>query len=190
MFFKDLKIILASGSPRRRHLLKEMHVKFDVMAAGIEELHPEGLPIALIPEYLAKEKAKAVKEKIAGKHTIIGADTVVLLNGEIIEKAAGKKEAKQMLRRLSGQVHTVISGVCILHNDLEISFSETTDVYFKTLTDEMIDYYVKHFEPFDKAGSYAIQEWIGLVGISKIEGSYFNVMGLPADRLYDELVKL
>lgn len=169
-------IILASGSPRRRDLLAGAGYTFSVQAPDVDETPPPGMRVEEVPEHLARKKAAAISGRDA---TIIAADTVVLLGGEILGKPTDAEDAVQMLRRLAGRTHTVVSGVCIRRGEALESFSVSTDVVFRPLADEQIRYYVENFKPFDKAGSYAIQEWIGFIGIEGIRGDYYNVMGLP-----------
>ena len=183
-------LILASASPRRISLLKELNLTFDCIPLDVEEVFPCGLEDHEVAKFLAKLKAEAFPiEKLTPKSILITADTIVCLNDEVIGKPEDRKHAIEMLRKLSGQMHKVITGVCLRSFDKESIFSNETDVYFSALTDEEIIYYVDQFKPFDKAGAYGIQEWIGYIGIEKIEGSYFNVMGLPVQQLYVELKK-
>ena len=183
-------LILASASPRRISLLKELNLTFDCIPLDVEEVFPCGLEDHEVAKFLAKLKAEAFPiEKLTPKSILITADTIVCLNDEVIGKPEDRKHAIEMLRKLSGQMHKVITGVCLRSFDKESIFSNETDVYFSALTDEEIIYYVDQFKPFDKAGAYGIQEWIGYIGIEKIEGSYFNVMGLPVQLLYVELKK-
>lgn len=170
-------IILASGSPRRKDLLAGAGYTFSVRVPDVDETPPAGMAVEEVPEYLARKKAAALQD--AGDAIIIAADTVVLLDGDILGKPTDEEDAVRMLHRLSHRTHTVVSGVCIRRGDALESFSKSTDVVFRALTDEQIRYYVANYKPFDKAGSYAIQEWIGFVGIEGIRGDYYNVMGLP-----------
>lgn len=180
-------IILASNSPRRKELLTMAGFEFVVKSKNVEENHPYGMKQEKIPVHLAQKKAKALLSEITDNEIIIGADTIVLLNGKIYEKPIDREDAINMLTALSGQIHKVITGVCIVSQQKEILFSETTKVYFNELKREEIEFYVDNFEPFDKAGSYACQEWIGAVAIKRFEGDYFNVVGLPINRVYQEL---
>jgi len=180
-------IILASRSPRRKKLLEDAGFEITVRPADIQENSSDGSSPVQMVIFLARIKAEAVADAITDDEIIIGADTIVYLNGEIFGKPGDAKEAAQMLNKLSGKIHQVITGVHMLSKDRSRSFSESTDVHFKTLTDEQIEHYISVYEPFDKAGAYAIQEWIGEVGIEKIEGSYDNVVGLPVSRIVDEL---
>ncbi|MFN8323076.1 MAG: Maf family protein [Chitinophagales bacterium] len=181
------KIVLASNSPRRKELMTMAGLDFVVDSKNVDEAHPRDTPIDLIPAFLARKKARAFIDDISDHVIVIGADTVVVLDGKIYEKPVDRQDAVNMLQELSGRMHEVITGVCIISNSKEVVFSETTKVYFNTLTTEEIEYYVDNFKPFDKAGSYACQEWIGAVGIKKFEGDYFNVVGMPINRVYHEL---
>ena len=181
-------IILASNSPRRRELLGGLGISFEVkVLPDIEENYPVGLSVAQIAEYIAKEKADAYRKMMAPNDLIITADTIVVADDEVMGKPVDAVDAQRMLRKLSGKAHQVITGVCLMTTERQCVFSVTTDVTFKQLTDEEIDYYIKTYRPFDKAGAYGIQEWIGYVGVTGLNGSYFNVMGLPVQRIYQEL---
>ncbi|UCH15846.1 MAG: septum formation protein Maf [Bacteroidales bacterium] len=183
-------IILASQSPRRQYLLQELGLKFKIARrALIKEEYPSDLHCTEIPVYLAINKAQACIDLIKSNTILIAADTIVCLNNEVLDKPDDYKEAFRILQKLSGNKHQVITGICIKSNEREVAFYSKSDVYFRNLTDPEIEYYIKHYKPFDKAGSYGIQEWIGYAGIEKIEGSYFNVMGLPTEQLYNELIK-
>ncbi len=182
------KIILASNSPRRKELLAGIDVPFEVRVMdGIDESYPNTLPIQDIAEYIAKKKATAYRETMAGDELVITADTIVVLGSKVMGKPHDANEASSMLRQLSGQTHQVITGVTLTTKERQMSFSVETDVTFKNLSDEEIDYYVTHYRPFDKAGAYGIQEWIGHIGVTGMSGSYFNVMGLPVQRIYEAL---
>lgn len=181
------KLILASASPRRRQLLEGAGFDFKVRLKPTEEKWEPGMPPEKVPEHLAHLKASAFEGELQPDELLITADTVVCLNGEILGKPAGREDAIAMLRKLSGCKHTVVTGVCLTTADRQKSFSVSTDVYFKELTDKEITYYVDRYQPFDKAGAYGIQEWIGYIGIRRIEGSFYNVMGLPVQKLYEEL---
>ncbi len=187
---KEKKIILASQSPRRHHLLKSIGVEFDILT-GMEtdESFPEVMLIDDVPIYLAQKKASTFHSFIDDNTILITADTIVKINNKILNKPKNYKDAENMLKTLSGNKHTVITGVCLSAINKQECFKAYTDVYFDQLTDEEINYYIDNFKPFDKAGAYGIQEWIGYIGIKKIEGSYFNVMGLPVQKLYEELKK-
>ncbi len=187
------RLVLASNSPRRKELLAGLDIPFEVrVISGIDESHPEGVDIYSIPEALAQRKAAAYKDNLADDEVILTADTVVILNDEILEKPSSLENAKEMLRQLSGKSHSVVTGVCIgTKEDLNYShFSVLTEVHFKELSDEEINYYVETYRPLDKAGAYGIQEWIGYVGVTGIDGSFYNVMGLPVQRIYPELTKI
>lgn len=182
------QIILASNSPRRRELLAGLGLTFETrVIPGIDESYPEGLGGAEIAVYIASAKAAAYRTTLAGHELLITADTIVYTDGKVFGKPHDRNEACAMLRALSGRTHQVITGVTIQTLERTRSFAVTTEVTFAELTDEEIAYYVDHYRPFDKAGSYGIQEWIGYVGVTGIQGSYFNVMGLPVQRLYQEL---
>jgi septum formation protein len=186
---KDYKIILASKSPRRNSLLKELGLKFEVRIHETDEIYPDSLSFEEIPVYLAKMKALQFKNEIDNQTIIITADTIVYIDNEVLGKPANYDEAYQMLQKLSDRWHQVATGVCLFSKNKKVTFTSVTSVLFKSLTDDEIDYYITNFKPFDKAGAYGIQEWIGLVAAEKIEGSYFNVMGLPVQRIYEELCK-
>ncbi len=187
-FYMNHKIILASNSPRRKELLKGLDLDFEVrVIPGIDESHPEDIPSAEIPCFIARRKAEAYCESISPGELIITADTVVVLDDHIIEKPADREEAMQMIKRLSGRKHQVITAVVLMTTEKRKEFSVTSTVDFSELTNEEIEYYVDKYKPFDKAGAYGIQEWIGYIGVRGIEGSFYNVMGLPVQRLYREL---
>lgn len=179
-------IILASQSPRRKQLLEWAEIEFDIIVKATEESYPKNLSPSDVPIHIAREKANAVAEQTDGK-IIIAADTIVVLGDDIIGKPWDREEAISILKRLSGSNHKVITGVVIRQKDKEISFSDTTDVEFHELTDQQIEFYVDKYQPFDKAGAYAIQEWIGVVGIKNISGDFYNVMGLPVSRVVQAL---
>jgi septum formation protein len=182
------KIILASKSPRRRELLAGLDLDFEVkVIPGIAENYPDCLPSERIPQYIAAEKAEAYKGSIAPDEVVITADTVVILNDEIMGKPKDDAQAREMLHKLSGKTHQVTTGVCLTTVSSQKQFHVTSHVTFKLLSDDEIDYYVSHYHPLDKAGAYGIQEWIGYVGVTRLEGSFFNVMGLPVQRIWEEL---
>lgn len=184
------KIILASGSPRRQELLKEMGLEFQINFREVDEVYPPELKGKEIAEYLAKLKASAFsKEEIPDKHILITADTIVCLGDKLLEKPENFEQAQEMLTLLSGKWHEVITGVCLKSNKKEKIFSASTKVRFKKLTTAEIKYYIENYNPYDKAGAYGIQEWIGFIGIREISGSFYNVMGLPVQKLYEELQK-
>jgi septum formation protein len=188
--------ILASQSPRRKTLLEWAEIPFEIIVSDIDESYPSNLTIEEVPVYIAKNKALAVKEIILStkpalvNQCIIAADTVVVLDQKIIGKPSNKQEAIESLLALSGQTHKVITGVVLLYQGQEISFSETTLVEFHALTIEQIEFYVDKYKPYDKAGGYAIQEWIGVVGIKNITGDFYNVMGLPVSKLVQTIKQL
>ena len=187
---KGKRILLASKSPRRHYLLKELGIEFEpVDNFQDDEFYPEEMPIEEIPVFLAKKKADNFNELIDDDCILITADTIVWCNNSVLNKPDSYGEAYQMLNDLSDNKHTVITGVCLRSAEKEVTFIATTDVYFTKLSDDEIEYYLRKFKPFDKAGAYGIQEWIGYIGIEKINGSYFNVMGLPVQKVYKELKK-
>lgn len=184
---KSYQIILASQSPRRRELLAGLGLDFTAMVvSGVNETYPDNLPAAAVPEYIAQKKATgyAVKDN----ELLITADTLVRADTEILGKPKNADEARRMLQLLSGRSHQVTIGVCMKTVSKEVHFSVTTEVTFKRLTTDEIDYYVTRYKPFDKAGAYGIQEWIGYIGVTSLHGSYYNVMGLPVQRIYQELI--
>ena len=188
---KKYKVILASGSPRRRELLSGLGIDYTIkVLPDVNEAYPETLKGEDIPLYIAREKAEAYLKGIESDELIITADTIVWLDNEVLGKPTDERQAKVMLRMLSGKTHHVITGVCLTTREFQKSFTTTTEVTFAELSKEEIDYYVEKYRPLDKAGAYGIQEWIGFVGVEAINGSYFNVMGLPIQRLYKELAKL
>ena len=185
------QIVLASNSPRRRELLAGLGFPFEVrVLEGIDESYPHDLPVSEVALYIAGKKTEAYRQAITDDELIITADTVVIVGDEILGKPVDEADAVRMLRELSGRPHQVTTGVCLLSSEQESRFAVTTDVTFKTLTDEEIQYYVSHYKPFDKAGAYGIQEWIGYIGVTGLHGSYYNVMGLPVQRIYSELQRM
>ena len=186
-----MHIILASNSPRRRELLKGLGLDFEVrVLPGIDESHPVHLKEGDIPLYISRKKADAYRPTLAEGELLITADTIVWLNGEVLEKPHDEADACRMLRELSGQTHQVFTGVCLTTVDRQVAFSCRSDVTFAQLSEDEIQHYVRTYHPLDKAGAYGVQEWIGYVGVEGLEGSYYNVMGLPVQRLYRELQKL
>jgi septum formation protein len=179
--------ILASKSPRRQELLKSLGIEFVVITNEVEENYPDILTKEEIPVFLAELKAKHFKNLLKENDLLITADTIVWLNGEVIGKPENKKEAIKTLQKLSAQEHQVISGVCLTSIHKQKSFFSISNVRFKELSLSEIEYYVSEFNPIDKAGAYGIQEWIGYIGITHIEGSFYNVMGLPVQQLYSEI---
>ena len=184
---RDYEIILASKSPRRQQLLIDLGLKFSVQSMDISEDFPEGLGMTEIPVYLAELKAEAFRPLLKNNQLVITADTIVWLDGKVLNKPTDYADGFRMLRDLSGNKHQVVTGVCLLSTEKKVSFYATTDVWFKELSDEEINYYLENYKPYDKAGAYGIQEWIGYIGINHIEGSFFNVMGLPIQILYEHL---
>jgi septum formation protein len=185
-----MKLILASNSPRRRELLGGLGYPYEVrVIEDIDESYPETLSGSEVASYISRAKSEAYRPTMADDEVVITADTIVCLDDKVLGKPADEAEAMAMLRNLSGRVHQVYTGVTIMSLERESSFVSRTDVTFASLTEEEILHYVTHFRPMDKAGAYGIQEWIGYVGVERIEGSYFNVMGLPVQRLYSELKK-
>lgn len=183
----NFKLVLGSKSPRRQSLIQELGFPVEMRIKEVEEIYPADLPSKEVPEFLAKLKAEPLLASLIEGEILITSDTIVLLDDTVIGKPKSKEDAKKMLAHLSGKRHTVISGVCMSSTVLQHSFSSFTQVYFDELTSEEIEHYVETFQPLDKAGSYGIQEWIGYIGVSKIEGCYYNVMGLPLHDLYKEL---
>ena len=182
------KVILASNSPRRKELLGGLGIPFEVRTLkDIDESYPDSLRGEEIPMFISGKKAEAYKQKMADDEMIITADTIVYDHGQVLGKPKDREEAICMLRQLSGHAHEVITGVSIVTKEKTRQFASTSKVYFDTLADDEIIYYVDNYHPFDKAGAYGVQEWIGYVAVTRIEGSYFNVMGLPIQRLYTEL---
>ena len=182
-------IILASQSPRRKQLLEWAEIPFEVVISESDEQYPPGLEPEDIAVYIARNKALAVQEKVPAGATVLAADTIVVLGDSIIGKPVHEEEAISMLLALSGEKHKVITGVVIRKDGQEILFADVTEVEFHSLTEEQISFYVKKYKPYDKAGSYAIQEWIGVVGIKSIQGDFYNVMGLPVSRVVKALEK-
>lgn len=184
------RIVLASQSPRRKQLLEWAEIPFDVIVKETDELYPTDLPIPEVPVYIARNKALAVSTELSHNRIILAADTVVVLDNRIIGKPKDRQDAVAILSSLSGQKHLVITGVILLKDEEEISFSDITEVWFHELTDEQVAFYVDKYRPYDKAGAYAIQEWIGVTGIKSIHGDFYNVMGLPVSRVVRELHQL
>ena len=188
---KKDKGILASNSPRRKELLAGLGVDYEVRTLpDVDESYPETLQGADIPLYIAKEKADAYVAMMQPGELMITADTIVWLDGKVLGKPRDREDALQMLRTMSGRTHEVFTGVCITTTDWQRSFTAQTEVRFATLSEEEIAYYVDNFQPMDKAGAYGVQEWIGFIGVENISGSYYNIMGLPVQKLYRELLKV
>jgi len=187
--YKDYHIILASQSPRRQMLLKGLDIPFEIKIKDIEEKYPPHLKREEIALYLSELKSSAFENDLDEKTLVITADTIVWINEKVLNKPKNFDDAVNILSQLSGKMHEVITGVCLMTKEKKRSFYALTKVYFKELSLEEIKYYVTNYKPYDKAGAYGAQEWIGYMAIEKIEGSYFNVMGLPTRLLYDELMK-
>ncbi len=190
-------IILASQSPRRKQLMEWAEIKFEVVTVGTDENFPEGMNVEEVPVFIAREKALAVKEKLKNAYhalyahkAVVAADTIVVLDGMVIGKPTDRDDAIKILSSLSGRKHKVITGVVILQDEKEIRFNDITEVEFHPLTQQQIEFYVDKYKPYDKAGAYAIQEWIGVIGIKKIEGDFYNVMGLPVSKVVQHLLTL
>ena len=188
---KNYRIVLASNSPRRKELLAGLGLEYVTrVLPDVDESYPSGLQGSDIPAYIAREKAEAYRPTLGEDELLITADTIVWLDGEVLGKPVDRADALRMLRGLSGRVHEVYTGVCLTTTRWQHSFTAGTEVRFSTLGEEEITWYVDHFRPFDKAGAYGVQEWIGYVGVEHIAGSYYNIMGLPVQRLYGELKKV
>jgi len=188
-WYPDYNFILASKSPRRQQLLKSLDIDFSVRILEIDETYPDYLSKEEVPVYLAELKANAFLSELNEKDLLITADTIVCLGDQILGKPENYNDAFKMLRSLSARKHEVITGVCLSSTKKKVSFYSSTEVEFKELSEEEIDYYIQNYQPFDKAGAYGIQEWIGSIGIRQIEGSFYNVMGLPIQKLYEAIKK-
>lgn len=186
-WFPDYNYILASKSPRRQQLLRSLGIDFRVLTKEVEEIFPDGLSKEEIPVFLAQLKANPIIPDLQENDLLITADTIVWHNGRVLGKPKNETEAFQMLRDLSGHEHQVVSGVCLSSVKKQISFFASSNVQFKILSDQEINHYIDECKPYDKAGAYGIQEWIGYIGITHIEGSFYNVMGLPIQKLYEEI---
>lgn len=184
---KGYHLILGSASERRKQFFKDLCFEFQVLVKEIDETFLEELKSFNITNYIAQKKAKAFEGSLQENEIVVTSDTLVLIEDEVLGKPKTEQEAKNMLKKLSGNVHCVITSVCIKSNYKESLFYDITKVYFRDLSEEEIDFYIKNYKPYDKAGSYAIQEWIGHIGIVKIEGSYNNVVGFPTEKFYQEL---
>ena len=188
---KKFNIVLASNSPRRKELMSGLGVDYVVKTLpDVDESYPDTLQGEEIPAYISREKAEAYQSMIEPDELLITADTIVWMNGEVLGKPKDREDAIRMLRKLSGASHQVITGVCLTTKGWQNSFTVTTDVTFAVLSEEEIVYYVDKYSTMDKAGAYGVQEWIGFIGVESISGSYYNVMGLPVQKLYRELIKL
>jgi septum formation protein len=186
---KRLKIILASASPRRKELLAGLDLDFKVkVIKGVSESYPESLRAEEVPQYISREKAAAYQ--VADDELLLTADTVVVVDNTILGKPHDADDARRMLRLISGRTHQVVTGVTLTTAKAQKTFGVTTDVTFRQLTDDEINYYISQYRPFDKAGAYGIQEWIGYIGVTSIHGSYYNVMGLPVQHIYQEIMKM
>lgn len=185
--FKNHKIILASGSPRRQQFLKDLDLDFEIRLKDIEEIYPDGLKAEEITNFLAELKANAFENELKQNEILITSDTIVWFNDKALGKPKNYEDAVQILRSLSDATHDVITSVCIKTTEKTEVFYELTKVTFNELSDQAIHYYIENFKPYDKAGAYGIQEWIGFIGVSRIEGSYANVIGLPVDKVYNYL---
>lgn len=188
--FKNVQIILASQSPRRKQLLEWAEVNFEVVVKETDESYPAELTVQDIAIHIARNKALAIKNEVHPDRPILAADTIVVLDGKVIGKPKDKAHALQILNDLSGKKHLVITGVVILFNEQETAFADITEVEFHQLTGNEIEFYIDKYKPYDKAGAYAIQEWIGVVGIKSVNGDFYNVMGLPVSRVVRELQRL
>lgn len=184
------RIVLASQSPRRKQLLEWSEIEFDIIVKETDESFPVNLLIEEIPVHIARNKALAIKNQLNNNKIILAADTVVVLNNEIIGKPKDRNNAIEILKKLSGKKHLVITGVVILKEEIEIAFADITEVSFHALTETQIEFYIDKYKPYDKAGAYAIQEWIGVTGIKNIHGDFYNVMGLPVSRVVQALQKI
>ncbi len=183
------QLILGSGSPRRQELLKSLGFEYRLLPINADESFPETLKAQEIPLFLAEIKADAFPHELKEKELLITADTIVWCEGKVLNKPANFKEGKEMLQTLSGKMHEVFTGVCLKSANKQTTFFDSSKVYFKKLTNDEIEYYLTNFNPYDKAGGYGVQDWIGYIGIDKIEGSFYNVMGLPVKELFEELIK-
>lgn len=188
---KKYKVILASNSPRRKELLAGLGVDYEVRTLpDVDESYPDTLQGADIPLYIAKEKTDAYRDMLKPGELMITADTIVWLDGKVLGKPKDREDALCMLRAMSGRTHEVFTGVCITTTEWQRSFATQTKVRFSKLSEEEIAYYIDKFQPMDKAGAYGVQEWIGFIGVENISGSYYNIMGLPVQRLYKELIRI
>jgi septum formation protein len=184
------RIVLASQSPRRKQLLEWAEIDFDIIVPQTDESFPPGIAINELPIHIAREKALSIQSQLTHQRIILAADTVVVLNNEVIGKPTNRADAIEILSKLAGNKHQVITGVVLVKSDQQVAFADITDVVFHSLTKEQIAFYVDKYKPYDKAGAYAIQEWIGVVGIKSISGDFYNVMGLPVSRVVKELKSL
>jgi septum formation protein len=183
----DLDLILASASPRRKYLLEEAGFQVSVIPSQIDESYPPTLPLEEIPVFLAEQKAAAIVRHATPEQVVIAADTIVVLDNQVVGKPVDRQDATIMLQKLSGRKHLVYTGVCLQKKEMKVCFTGKSEVFFSVLSDAEITYYIDHYQPFDKAGSYGIQEWIGWCKIAGISGSYSNIMGLPLEMVYEKL---
>lgn len=186
---ENIKIIIGSKSPRRQQLIGGLGLAFEVRTKEVEEVYPDDLPAHKVAEFLSKLKATPLLDTLQESEVLLTSDTTVIIENTVLGKPKDLEEAKAMIRSLSGKDHEVVTGVCLSSKDKQVVFSVSTKVSFKSLSEVEINYYVEKFKPLDKAGAYGIQEWIGQIGVQKIEGSYYNVVGLPIARVWDELKK-
>lgn len=184
---KGKRLILASSSPRRQELIKGLDIPFETRVYEVEESYPENLLNDEIPEYLARLKASIFENTLTDDEVIITSDTIVLYKDQLMVKPKDKTQAREMLRKLSGEMHRVLTSVCVTGISKQVCITDESKVHFKELDENEIDYYIDNYNPYDKAGGYGIQDWLGFIAIEKIEGSYYNIMGLPTHRLYEVL---
>jgi septum formation protein len=184
---RNRHLILGSKSPRRNELMKGLGLPFSVKTKEVDEDFPKEMDTLLVAQYLAQKKAQAFQQDLGERDLIITADTIVIINGEILNKPKNQEEALVMLQQLSGNIHQVITGVCLMDINKRVGFDDRTEVHFKNLEKEELVDYIEKFKPYDKAGAYGVQEWIGYVAVYKMVGSFYNVMGLPVHRIYEEL---
>ena len=186
---KEKKLYLASKSPRRKQILEWAGISFDMLPIDLDEVYPDDMSPYDVPRHLAREKAMAAQKFLPDSGIALTADSVVILDGKLFGKPKDRKDAYRMLAHLSGKIHQVITGVCLISKEKQMIFDSTSDVFFRPLTHEEIEHYLDEYKPFDKAGAYGIQDWMGLNKISRIEGSFYNVMGLPIDLVYEALLR-
>lgn len=186
---KEKKLYLASKSPRRKQILEWAGISFEMLPIDLDEVYPDNMSPYDVPRFLAREKAMVAQKFLPESGIALTADSVVILDGKLFGKPRDRKDAYRMLAHLSGKIHQVITGVCLISKDKQLIFDSTSDVFFRPLTHEEIEHYLDEYRPFDKAGAYGIQDWMGLNKISRIEGSFYNVMGLPIDLVYEALLR-
>lgn len=187
---KGKRIILASQSPRRQQLMKGLDIDFEIEVREVEEIYPDDMPAVEIPSYLAKLKSEAFDADIDDNTIVVTSDTIVIHEGKVLEKPKSREEAVEMISRLSDSTHTVVTAVCLSSTEGKVIFDDHTKVSFVKISDEEVGYYIDRYRPYDKAGAYGVQEWLGYIGIDRLEGSYFTVMGFPLHKVYAELKKL